>query len=260
MKTELAERKRRFERWLETERDLRPSTAKRAIRRVYRSLHAPHGDAEALSGGHTGFPSRPTQQDTGGRDSFLDGPHLPLPRRALPRDDRRPVELSKPSKRRAPPEFLVMDEVHGLLFACSKVRDYALLKALLYGGLRASEVCNLNVSDWDAEERTLTVREGKGGTDRVVRLSEKVNLAFRDWVMERRMESGPLFLSRRGGRLAYATLTRIVKKWAREAGIERNMTAHMPRHTLATHAIRSGMAITDVQARLGHADPKTTII
>lgn len=135
-----------------------------------------------------------------------------------------------------------------------------MLHVLLYGGLRASECVRLELRDWNEEGRTLRVRDREGGKGRLVVLGEKAAEAIEEWLRSRGDDPGPLFPSRRGGHLGRRQVNRIVKRWAEEAGIERNVTAHLLRHTFATHALKNGMALTDLQAQLGHSEPKTTLI
>lgn len=258
MDTELTERKKKFEQWMVYEQNLSETTA--ASYAGYIGAYLRHAGTLKPS---------PEDAETYRRHRLdrLQAEEITAStvRNSLFAVERyhemigEPVELTKPDNRKSLPEYLSMDEVHELLFACDKPRDYGILNVLVYGGLRASEVCNLTMADWDSEERTLTIRDGKGGKDRMVVISEKANHAIRRWVLERGGDDGALFPSRKGGHLTYPTITRIVKRWAREAGLEKNVTAHMLRHTLATHALREGMSVTDLQAQLGHADPKTTL-
>ncbi|HWG91295.1 MAG TPA: tyrosine-type recombinase/integrase, partial [Candidatus Thermoplasmatota archaeon] len=82
-----------------------------------------------------------------------------------------PRPMRKPQGKRRTPRYLTVEEVQQLLFVCDNRRDYALLHVLVYGGLRASECANLKVGD--LRERELTIREGKGGKDRIVVLAPK---------------------------------------------------------------------------------------
>jgi site-specific recombinase XerD len=255
MRTELKERCERFTRWLENERGLRPLTARGYAGYVARYLTW----AKTLS--------PPASAAEGYRAGLLERALRPSTlRNALFAVERyhdylgTPTTLRKPKQRRPLPGFLSTEQAQALLFACDNVRDYALLNVLLYGALRASEAVGLDVTDWNAQEATLTVRDGKGGKPRVVLLSPKACAALNDWTARRPTGDGPLFLSRRGSRLGRDDVTRVVRRWATRAGISGRVTAHMLRHTFATHALRNGLPLTDLQAQLGHSDAKTTLI
>lgn len=255
MDNELNQRMQRFERWLKREKDLRETTAQ-----GYAGYISPY-----LQWCQTLSPD-PQQAEDYRHHLFDKELASSTVRNKLFAVERyhemieAPVSLSKPSQRRSLPEYLSRDEAQELLFACHKRRDYAMLHVLLYGGLRASECVHLELRDWNVDKRTLRVRDGKGGKDRLVVLGEKAAEAIEEWLRCRGDDPGPLFPSQRGGHLGRRQVNRIVKRWAEEAGIERNVTAHMLRHTFATHALKNGMALTDLQAQLGHSEPKTTLI
>lgn len=255
MRTELKERKTEFKAWLKHERQLAETTAARYACCIPRYLD--HCGALVPSPEDAQeFRLHLLQQDFAAstlRNNLFAIEHY----QAMVGE---PVDLRKPKQERSLPQFLKREEAQELLFACEDTRNYAILHVLLYGGLRASEVTGARRRDWDARERTLLVRDGKGGKDRVVILSKKAADAVNQWLREADIQSGSLFPSQRGGALGRRQVLRIVKTCAARAGLNEDVTPHTLRHTFATHALREGMSVTDLQAQLGHADPKTTLI
>ena len=147
------------------------------------------------------------------------------------------------------------------------LRDRALLETLYGAGLRASEALGLRLQDIDLDVgfvRTI----GKGDKERVVPLGRKAIEALRAY-NERgrpflggagRLKAPELFLNNRGRRLSRQGLHGIVKRYARQAGLPSDVSAHTLRHTFATHLLEGGADLRAVQEMLGHADLSTTQI
>ncbi|HEX9709171.1 MAG TPA: site-specific tyrosine recombinase/integron integrase, partial [Candidatus Thermoplasmatota archaeon] len=169
----------------------------------------------------------------------------------------------KPPRRGDPlPKYLSPEETGRLLEAAQKSRrNFAILVTLGYTGLRVSELCSLRVEDLDFGGRTLTVRHGKGDKDRVVPLDEKCTLALRAYLAEEGMPpSGVLFRSTRGQPLYPRAVQRMIKTYAKRAGIARVVTPHVLRHTFATTLLANGADIRIIQKILGHRSIATTQI
>ncbi len=154
------------------------------------------------------------------------------------------------------------------------LRDRAILETLYATGIRASELIQLCPFDVDIEERTLRVVRGKGGKDRNVPLTPPAATAIESYLAHGRPRllgatragggvypakaSKRLFVSPRGGILYRATLDKIIRRWAREAGVKKRVTAHTFRHSVATHLLKHGADIRHIQALLGHESLTTT--
>jgi site-specific recombinase XerD len=139
-------------------------------------------------------------------------------------------------------------------------RDEALIKLLLFSGLRESEAILADVTDlgWEDDHRTLDVVR-KGGKIQRVALSLVVADALEQMIGDR--ESGPLFVTGTGARLSASQVFRTVRRVARLADVPdpNEVTPHSLRHTFATLSMDAGVDIRQVQVDMGHADPKTTI-
>ena len=170
-------------------------------------------------------------------------------------------EIKPPKRPKQMPKYLTEEEVRRLLDAAKENhRDYAILSLLAYSGLRVSELCNLRVEDVDLSERVVYVHSGKGDKDRIVVISEKAAEAIEAYLMDREDELEFLFSSQKSEKITRVQVFRLVKKYAKMAGIKKNVTPHVLRHTLATTMLRRGVDIRYIQQFLGHSSVATTQI
>jgi integrase/recombinase XerC len=142
------------------------------------------------------------------------------------------------------------------------LRDRAILE-LLYGcGLRASEVCGLDLSSYDAHGSRLRVI-GKGDRERLVPVGDPARAALDGWLSDGRpavaSASTALLLSVRGRRLSPSDVRRALERRARIAGIGAR-SPHALRHAYATHLLEGGAGLREIQELLGHASAATTQI
>lgn len=141
------------------------------------------------------------------------------------------------------------------------LRNLALVDLLFATGVRVGEASTLNVEDFTTVESVFRIR-GKGGRDRLAYLVDEETVLIQRKHCEERSQlvtkSPALFLNSSGERLSTQGMANIIAKFRREAGIERHITPHMLRHTVATLLLRHGMDIRVVQEFLGHASIATT--
>jgi site-specific recombinase XerD len=149
----------------------------------------------------------------------------------------------------------------------SDLRDRALLE-LLYGtGARVSEVVGIGLEDLDFDEE-LILLTGKGNKQRLVPMGRSLKTALEDYLSPGGRSSFPdakkdsrLFLNARGGVLSRQGIDLIIDKRALDVGIERaRISAHVFRHSCATHMLAHGADIRVVQELLGHVSISTTQI
>jgi len=168
------------------------------------------------------------------------------------------------------PQALTEAEVEALLAAPDPgdplgLRDRTLLEVVYATGLRVSELVGLALDRVRRDAGYLLV-EGKGGKQRLVPLGEEAL----DW-LERYLEHGRptllagrasdrVFVSRRGGSLTRQAVWYRLRKYAREAGIEKPLSPHTLRHSFATHLLNHGLDLRSLQMLLGHSDLSTTQI
>lgn len=139
-------------------------------------------------------------------------------------------------------------------------RDEALIKLLLFSGVRESEAILADVDDlgWEDDHRTLDVVR-KGGKTQRIALSLVAADAIEQMLADR--TEGPLFVTDTGGRMSASQVFRSVRRIARIADVpdSAEVTPHSLRHTFATLSLDAGVPLRQVQVDMGHADPKTTI-
>jgi integrase/recombinase XerD len=172
------------------------------------------------------------------------------------------------------PKALPLADVESILDAAGSagttlaLRDSALLE-LLYGtGARISEAVGLDVDDVDRVDGAVLLR-GKGGKDRLVPIGSYALSALDAYLTRARPElavvgtsdrAGALFLNARGGRLSRQSAWTVLTKAADRAGVTRDVSPHILRHSFATHLLEGGADVRVVQELLGHASVTTTQI
>ncbi|TXF89385.1 site-specific tyrosine recombinase XerD [Neolewinella aurantiaca] len=183
-----------------------------------------------------------------------------------------PTELVKaPKMSRKIPEVLTYHEIRELLGQIDLsldhgLRDRALLETLYACGLRVSEATSLRLTNLYFNEGFIRVT-GKGNKERIVPIGGEairhmeIYLEYVRPVMPIKPEAeNVVFLNRRGGALSRISVFTAVKKYAAEAGIEKNVSPHTFRHSFATHLIEGGADLRAVQEMLGHESILTTEI
>jgi integrase/recombinase XerD len=167
------------------------------------------------------------------------------------------------------PTILTAHEVRRIIGAAKgkgprELRDRAILETLYATGLRVSELRSLACYDVDTEERSVKVRLGKGGKDRMVPLTRAAAkaidayLAFGRTRFEREKNLPHLFLSDHGLRLSVLMLNRIAQRYAKKARVKKHVTCHTFRHSVATHLLKNRASIRHIQALLGHGSLQST--
>lgn len=168
------------------------------------------------------------------------------------------------------PETLSLNEVDALLVQPNTrdrqgLRDRAILEALYATGMRVSEAVNLKADNVNLEIGFLRCI-GKGNKERVVPLGKKAVASIDRYLQSSRpsflkdKKSELLFLNRFGNSISRQSLWKMIKKYAREAGIKKPMRPHILRHSFATHLLERGADLRSVQEMLGHANISTTQI
>ncbi len=146
----------------------------------------------------------------------------------------------------------------------SGYRDRAILEVLYATGIRKSELTHLKIEDVNFEDMLLTVRHGKGNTDRVVPLGPIGCRCVANYIkcirplFVKGADSGYVFLSCFGRPMSATAIASLVQYHAARAGVRSHMTCHQWRHTCATHMVQNGANLRHVQEMLGHHDLTTT--
>jgi len=178
--------------------------------------------------------------------------------------------IERPRLGRRLPKALGLEDVLRIvdkpdLSTARGLRDAAMLHLLYACGLRVTELCTLKLGDLDRQRGVVSVH-GKGGKRRLVPVGE-IALGLVDRYLEHVRpqwerasgSSRALFLTPRGP-MTRQGFWKLIKRYARAAGVTLPVSPHKMRHSFATHLLQGGAALRAVQAMLGHADLGTTEI
>jgi integrase/recombinase XerD len=180
------------------------------------------------------------------------------------------VELPRMEKR-LPDAALTLSQMAALLAVPNVadplgLRDRAMLELFYSTGIRRSELCRLEVPDFNVERRTLHVRKGKGKKDRMVPVGEQAVAWVEKYLHHVRSRlcldtrTQALFLTGYGGPFNADVLSRQVSAMMEKAGLSGKGSCHMLRHTCATHMLEGGADIRYIQQLLGTEKLDTTAI
>lgn len=132
-------------------------------------------------------------------------------------------------------------------------RDRAILLTLVDTGIRAQELCDLTLSDFDARRNQMLIRQGKGRKSRYVYLGQSAHKAIWKYLATRPAATGdaPLFATRTETHLDRNALRHMIERCAKRAGVVAP-GVHRFRHTFAVNFLRNGGNVLELQALLGH--------
>ncbi len=186
-------------------------------------------------------------------------------------DDDPTENIDAPKRSKSLPGVLSLAEVDAILKQPDVrqplgLRDRAIIEVLYATGVRVSELTGLKQTDLMFDSELILVF-GKGSKERLV----PIGASAIDWVTRYQHEvrihlakagksQDVLFLNFRGGRLSRAAIRDMVVKYARGAGIKKEIHPHTFRHSFATHLLEGGADLRAVQEMLGHVDISTTQI
>lgn len=179
-----------------------------------------------------------------------------------------PASLVKmPKTKQMEPSYLTEQEYKRLLRAVQKnatqyfkLRDTAIITLLLGMGLRLSELVGLNVGAVNFEDGTMKVAR-KGNQERILPVNDDVMISIQRYLKTRKDASfsSPLFLSMRKQRIDSGSVWHLVKKYLRQAQIEKDkLSPHTLRHTFATILLKQGENILTIKELLSHRNLRTT--
>lgn len=179
-------------------------------------------------------------------------------------------------RRKKLPTVLEPEEAKRLVLIPNKryitgLRNKAILNLMLYMGLRVSEVIDLKPRDLNLTKRKLRVVSGKGDIDRDITIPEFVEDLLREWKKRKPKDSkyffttikdrkDSKFASSKGKKLSVRYIQFTIKRYAKKAGIDKNITPHTLRHTFATQFYKQTKDIETLRKILGHSDISTTQI
>jgi integrase/recombinase XerD len=176
--------------------------------------------------------------------------------------------LSLPRRWQRLPKSLTDGEIDQLLKSelpetPSSLCDHAILELAYASGLRLSELRNIRLEQLQLDSGFVFVI-GKGNKERVVPVGRKARAAVQRYLdvgrpkLVTKRSPSNVFLTNRGTPFSAVTMWLRMKRRVRRAGIERNVTPHMLRHSFATHLLEHGADLRVIQELLGHANISTT--
>ena len=179
------------------------------------------------------------------------------------------VNIKSPKIVRKDPEYLSIKEVEKLISLPDKsvkgVRDKAILEILYATGIRVSEIIEANLDDVNLRMGFITCT-GEFGKARIIPLGRPARAAIEEYIYEARPklmkgkenENNALFVNYIGDRITRQGLWKLLKEYAKQAGIESKITPQTLRNSFAVHMAQNGADLKSLQELLGHEDVSAT--
>ncbi|MGX4584736.1 site-specific tyrosine recombinase XerD [Paenibacillus chitinolyticus] len=178
-------------------------------------------------------------------------------------------DIENPKQEKKLPQVLTMDEMERLLAApqtdtSNGIRDKAMLEVLYATGIRVSELISLDVGDVNTSLGFVRC-VGSGAKERIIPLGsmaakvvDEYVSASRPQLMKAHKPETALFVNHLGTRMTRQGFWKMLKRYAADAEVDKDITPHTLRHSFATHLLENGADLRSVQEMLGHADLSTT--
>lgn len=173
-------------------------------------------------------------------------------------------QIPFPKRQRPLPTVLSQEEVARLIGSAQSLMHRAMLMTLYGTGVRRAELCQLKVADVDSKRMVIRVRNGKGGRDRDVLLSDKLLETLREywrWMKPKAyLFPGTVKNWRADVPITTKVVWTAVNEARKRAGIEKRISPHTLRHSFATHMLEAGADLRTIQVLLGHAELADTAV
>ncbi|MCG8305878.1 MAG: tyrosine-type recombinase/integrase [Cytophagales bacterium] len=169
-------------------------------------------------------------------------------------------EIERPIKEHKLPKVLSKEEVLTIIDHTNNIKHRCIVSLLYSAGLRRSELINLKIPDIDSKRMLIRVEDAKGNKDRCYSLlSNTVLQDLRRYYLQYKPQKY-LFEGPHKEKYSSTSIASIIKNSAEKAGIKKNVTPHMLRHSFATHLLENGTDLRNIQALMGRNSLKTTEI
>ncbi len=168
------------------------------------------------------------------------------------------ITIPRPKKGRSLPKVIKKEDIRKMIESATNLKQRIIVVMLYSCGLRRQELLDLKLSDIDLISLQLKV-SGKGNKERIVPLSRQIPKEIISYLKAYNPKvyllEGP-----DGSKYSSSSIANILAKLGKLAGISVKVTAHMLRHSIATHMLDDGVSIVHIQKFLGHTNIKTTLI
>lgn len=178
------------------------------------------------------------------------------------------ANIKSPKIAKKLPTYLTLEEVSKLLDVEIKspydARNKAILELLYSSGIRISELCNMQTSNYNSYECIIRLI-GKGSKERIIPLGDYAISVLEDYINNYRPKINKkninsIFINNRGDAISRQFIFKVIKKERLKKGIRKNVSPHTLRHTFATHLLQNGADLRIIQELLGHENISTTQI
>lgn len=172
--------------------------------------------------------------------------------------------------KRIPKDIPTVEEIDKLLRVVEssgpgRYKDYSMIELMYSTGIRVAEIVKLKPRDVNYDRKLITIREGKGGKDRTVPVSDSALDALREYLEKERPgienkegEEKPVFIGKQGEALETRYIRLKIQDYGRKAKLTKHLVPHSFRYACATHMLSNGADIRYIQEMLGHERLSTT--
>lgn len=169
--------------------------------------------------------------------------------------------IKSPRRPQRLPIYLTSEEIDRLAAGAANDTIRAVIWTLYYSGMRVGEVVNLVLGDVDFATNLLTIRQAKGGKERVVPLNTKLAAILQAYLEHTRAKvRSCAFFATRSGKISTHYIANRIDRAAEVAGIQKKVSPHTLRHSFATGLYQRGVGLQEIATLLGHASVQTTTI
>ena len=168
--------------------------------------------------------------------------------------------IKRPKREKRIPTVLTKDEIKKLLKSFDAKKSKLMVSLMYACGMRVSELLNLEIQNFDFDEKIGHIRQAKGRKDRIFNIPLFLFEDLKDQADKQKKDNQIYLFTGPKGKLSSRNLQKIVSKAAKRAEIKKDVHCHTLRHSFATHLLENNIDIRKIQELLGHADLSTTQI
>jgi len=170
------------------------------------------------------------------------------------------IRIKRPRREKRLPVVLSRQEVSKMLEVTKNLKHRCILSLAYSTGMRRQEILQLKPCDIDSKRNVIRIIQGKGNKSREVLLSPMLLEILRNYYRRYRPHIYLFEGMPPGTPYSATSISNIVKRAAKRAGVKKTIAVHTLRHTFATHLLEQGVSLRLIQSFLGHSSMKTTSI